>query len=101
LSFVHLNSNEIQRSWSRYLDPGHHSADSGWGRKDQERRNKRKKPFEMLVEEAAEAADLQNSPSFRTTLHLYQDRLNKRSEESWTFRPRKSRTRKLCRTHWH
>jgi hypothetical protein len=56
LSFAHLKSDEIRRSWSTYL-----------GRRD------KRKGFEVLVEEAAEAAGLQNSPSFRENFILCQN----------------------------
>jgi hypothetical protein len=73
LSFAYLNSDDIRRSWSRILNTRHHSVGVDWRGKYRKGRNKHKKSFEMLVEEAAEAAGLQNSPSFRTRLHLYRD----------------------------
>jgi hypothetical protein len=87
LSSVRLESDEIRSSWSRYLGPGHDLwKDLGLGNKNpavKAQREKRNAQFELLVEEAMEAAGLQNSLPFRKFLYLHRRSFEIQVQKTW------------------
>ena len=83
LSLVRLDSDEIRKSWLRYLNLPCRFIHSGQGDEYVPNHNEDKTRYEMLVDEAAKAAGLQNSPFFRKSLNLYQNDFESEVQRLW------------------